>query len=255
MENQAGARKGVTATPAKNVPPVGLLRIHRNIAEFSADPLLGIFNAPEENDITNINAIRMDPKNTVLEGGFFHCYVQCIDLYPLELPKVSSMTTDAARAEFNEYIYERVSTCLISLNTFTLTWTPAMSLSSLFHSIQWLLSDVQKMKDKTLSDCFELILQHDTIKVAVCDTVEACLQDNPQFAKTVRDVVLEKFAELYDMYEVVVRSMLHPTGNQINEPAEFNSDIYQFEKLLTRLQDLKQIVAEKKEVPMVKAGS
>ncbi|KAH8034645.1 hypothetical protein HPB51_000109 [Rhipicephalus microplus] len=115
----------VTAIPAKNVPSARSLHIHREIAEFSTDPLLRIFITPEENDITNINAITVDSKNTVLEGGFFHYYAQCIDLYPLEPPKVSSMTTDAARAEFNEYIYERVSTCLSSLNTFMSPWTPA----------------------------------------------------------------------------------------------------------------------------------
>ncbi|KAL3216810.1 hypothetical protein MRX96_032789, partial [Rhipicephalus microplus] len=150
VKNQAGAPKGVTATPAENVPPARLLDIHREIAEFSADPLLGIFIAPEENDITNINAIIMGPKNTVLEGGFFHYYLQCTHLYPLEPPKVSSMTTDAARAEFNEYIYERVYTCLSSLNTFMSPWTLAQSLSSLLHSIQWLPSDVQKIVDNTL---------------------------------------------------------------------------------------------------------
>ncbi|KAL1451278.1 hypothetical protein MTO96_043885 [Rhipicephalus appendiculatus] len=219
MENQQEAPKGVAAMPAKDVPPARLLRIKREIAEFNADPLPGIFIAPEENDITNINAIVMGAKGTPLEGGFFHFYVQYTNLYPLEPPKVRSMTTDAGRVQFNEHIYKCVSICLSRLNTFGSTWTPAQTLSSLLLSIQWLLCDVQKLKDKA----------------------------------TLKDVVLENFIELYHMYEGAVKSMLHLTGTQMNDPAGFNSGIYQFEKLLRRLQELKLRVAEKKEAPAVMA--
>ncbi|KAL1466427.1 hypothetical protein MTO96_026725 [Rhipicephalus appendiculatus] len=255
MENQQEAPKAVAAISAKDVPPARLLRIQREIAEFNADPPPGIFIAPEENDIRNINAIVMGAKGTPLEGGFFHFYVQCTDLYPLEPPKVRPMTTDAGRVQFNEHIYKSVSICLSTLNKFRSTWTPAQSLSSLLLSIQWLLCDVQKHKDKAVSDRFESILQHETIRVAVCDTVEACLQDNSPFTQTLKDVVLEKFTELYDMYEAAVMSMLHLTGTQMNDPAGFNSGMYQFENLLTRLQELKRRVAEKKEAPSVKADA
>ncbi|KAL1470843.1 hypothetical protein MTO96_040256 [Rhipicephalus appendiculatus] len=255
MENQQEAPNGVAAIPAKDVPPARLLRIKREIAEFNADRLPGIFISPEENDITNMNAIVMGLKGTPLEGGFFHFYVQCTDLYPLEPPKMRFITTDAGRVQFNEHIYKSGAVCLSKRNTLGSTWCPAQSLSSLLLTIQSLLCDVQKFEDKAASDRFESILQHETIRVAVCDTVEACLQDNSPFPQTLKDVVLEKFTELYDMYEGVVKSMLHLTGTEMNDPAGFNSGMYQFENLLRGLQELKQRVAEKNQAPAVKADT
>ncbi|KAH7936469.1 ubiquitin-conjugating enzyme E2 Z-like [Rhipicephalus sanguineus] len=255
MDNQAGASKGIGAMPAKDVPAACLLRIKRDIADFNADPPPGIFIAPEENDVTNINAIVMGAKGTPLEGGFFHFYVQCTDRYPLQPPKVRCMTTDAGRVQFNEHIYSSGHICLSTLNTFGATWSPAQSLSSVLISIQSLLCDVHKFQDKAASDRFESILQHEMIRVAVCDTVEACLQENSPFAQTLKDAVLKKFTEFYDKYESVVKSRLHLTGTQMNDPARFNAGTYQFEKLLTMLQGLKQKVAEKNEAAAAKADT
>ncbi|KAL1486422.1 hypothetical protein MTO96_046971 [Rhipicephalus appendiculatus] len=247
MDKQAGASKGVAAVPAKVVPLACLLRVKRDIADFKADPPPGIFIAPEEHDITKIDAIVMGAKGTPLEGGFFHFNVQCTDRYPLEPPKVTSMTTDAGRVQFNEHIYKSGSICLSTLNTFGSTWSPAQSLSSLLLSIQSLLCDVHKFKDEAANDRFESILQHETVRVAVCDTVEACLRDKSPFAQTLKDSMLKKFSESYEKYEGVVKSRLHLTGTQMSDPAGFNAGTYQFEKLLTRLQELKQKVAEKNE--------
>ncbi|KAH7935984.1 ubiquitin-conjugating enzyme E2 Z [Rhipicephalus sanguineus] len=255
MDNQQGASKGVAAMAANDVPPARLLRINREIAEFNADPPPGIFIAPEEHDITKINAIVMGPKGTPLEGGFFHFSVQYIDRYPLEPPKVRFMTTDAGRVQFNEHIDKSGNICLSTLNTFGSTWSPAQSLSSLLLSIQSLLCDVHKFEDEAASECLESILQHETIRVAVCDTVEACLQDNSPFAQTLKDSVLKKFTDLYEMYEGVVISRLHLTGTQMNDPAGFNLGTYQFEKLLARLQELKQKVVEKNEAAATKVDT
>ncbi|KAL1426713.1 hypothetical protein MTO96_003309 [Rhipicephalus appendiculatus] len=178
----------------------------------------GSSSHPEENDITNINAIVMGAKGTPLEGGFFHFYVQYTNLYPLEPPKVRSMTTDAGRVQFNEHIYKCFSICLSRLNTFGSTWTPAQTLSSLLLSIQWLLCDVQKLKDKAVSDSFESILQHETIRVAVCDTVEACLQDNSPLTQTLKDVVLENFTELYRHVRRRGKVDAAPHGNPNERP-------------------------------------
>lgn len=253
MDNKAGTSKGVAAVPTKDVPLACLHRIKRDITDFNVDPPPGIFIAPAENDITTINAIVMGAKGTPLEGGFFHFCVQFTDKYPLEPPKVRFMTTDAGRVQFNEHIYKNGSICLSTLNTFGSTWTPAQSLSSLLVSIQSLLCDVHKFKDEAVNDRFESILQHETIRVAVCDTVESCLRVDSPLAQTLKDGVLQKFSEFYDRYEEVVKSRMQLTGTQMHDPARFNAGTYQFEKLLTRLQELKQKVAERNEAAAVKA--
>lgn len=242
MNNQAGSSRGATGEAS----PMCLLRIKRDIAEFNADPPQGIFIAPEENDVKNINAIVMGAPGTPHEGGFFHFYVQCTQQYPLEPPKVRCTTNDSRRVQFNEHIYKNGSICLSTLNTFGSSWSPAQSLSSLLVSIQSLLSEVWKFTSKDAADRFESIIQHETIRVAVCDTVEACLQENSSFAQTLRDTVLKKFLELYDKYEGVVKSKMHLTGTTMDDPMHMNSGVYQFETLLTRLRDLKAKVNEKK---------
>ncbi|KAH6941989.1 hypothetical protein HPB50_026991 [Hyalomma asiaticum] len=243
MDNQAGASRGATDEPS----PVCLLRIKRDIADFNSDPPPGIFIAPEENDVKNINAIVMGAPGTPHEGGFFHFYVQCTQRYPLEPPNVRCTTNDSGRVQFNEHIYKSGSICLSTLNTFGSSWSPAQSLSSLLVSIQSLLSEVWKFTNKDAGDRFESIIQHETIRVAVCDTVEACLQENSPFAQTLRDTVLKKFLELYEKYEGVVNSKMHLTGTAMDDPMRMNSGVYQFETLLTRLRDLKAKVNEKKE--------
>ncbi|KAH7935637.1 ubiquitin-conjugating enzyme E2 Z [Rhipicephalus sanguineus] len=245
MDNQQETSKGVAVIPAKDVPQACLLRIQRDIAEFNADPPPGIFIAPKENDITNINAIVVGAPGTPHEGGFFHFYVQCTVRYPLEPPKVRFLTTDAGRVQFNPHIYKSGSICLNTLNTNGSTWSPVQSLISLLISIQSLLSEMPKFIIVGHSERYESALQHETIRVAVCDTVEACLQDNAPYAQTIKDAVLKKFTELYDKYESVVKSKLHLTGTKMNDPMHLNSGTYQFEKLMTRLQDLKAKVTEK----------
>ncbi|KAL1484321.1 hypothetical protein MTO96_050056 [Rhipicephalus appendiculatus] len=253
MSNQQGTSKRAVVTPTKEVPPACQLRIKRDIAELNADPPPGIFIAPEENDVTKVNAIVMGPKGTPLEGGFFHLHVEFTDRYPLEPPKVRFLTTDAGRVRFNEHIYSGGSICLSTLNTHGSSWSPAQSLSSLLISIQSLLSEIPNFTTHVANERYQSVLEHETIRVAVCDTVEACLQDNSPFPQPLKDVVLDKFLEFYDKYEGIVKSRLHLTGTKMNDPSCLNSGTYQFEKLLTRLQEAKQKVTEKKEAAAANA--
>nr|XP_050024082.1 ubiquitin-conjugating enzyme E2 Z-like [Dermacentor andersoni] len=245
MASQAGA--STLALTEEDVPQACLLRVKRDIADFNADPPPGIFIAPEEKSITNIHAIVMGAPNTPHEGGFFHFHVRCTSDYPLKPPNVRCLTTDAGRTKFNEHIYLDGFICLSTLNTHGSGWSPAQSVSSLLVSIQSLLSEIPAFTQKEAVDRFESIIQHETIRVAVCDTVEACLQEDSPFPETLKDAVFKKFAELYDKYEDVVKSRLHLTGTNMNDPMRMNTGTYQFENLLTRLQDLKGKVAEKNE--------
>ncbi|KAH7970515.1 hypothetical protein HPB49_008899 [Dermacentor silvarum] len=225
------------------MPQACLLRVKRDIAEFTADPPPGIFIAPEETDITSINAIVMGASNTPHEGGFFHFYVQCTSEYPMKPPTVRFMTTDAGRVKFNEHIYLDGSICLSTINTNGSTWSPAHRCCP----------RVPVFTEKEAADSFESIIQHETIRVAVCDTVEACLHEN-SFAQTLKDAVFKKFSELYDKYEGVVKSRLHLTGTVMNDPMRINTGTYQFEKLLTRLRDLIEEVTKKNETSAANAS-
>ncbi|KAL1458865.1 hypothetical protein MTO96_043405 [Rhipicephalus appendiculatus] len=250
MASQQGASTGAAVVPTKDVPAACVLRIKRDITEFNADPPPGIFIAPDENDITNITAIVMGAPGTPHEDGFFQFNVECTNRYPLEPPKVRFLTTDAGRAQFNPHISKSGYICLNTLSTYG-AWSPAQSIGSLLVSIQSLLCDTPTFFVQGSSERYESVIQHETIRVAVCDTVEACLQEKSPLAQTLKDAVLKKFAELYNKYEDTVKSKAHLTGTQMNDPMGANAGTYQFEKLLTRLQDLKAKVEEKKKLMML----
>ncbi|KAL1482830.1 hypothetical protein MTO96_033517 [Rhipicephalus appendiculatus] len=176
------------------------------------------------------------------------------DRYPLEPPKVRFLTTDAGRVRFNEHIYSGGSICLSTLNTHGSSWSPAQSLSSLLISIQSLLSEIPNFTTHVANERCQSVFEHETIRVA-------CLRHgrglpSRQFAvpsNLSKDAVLDKFLEFYDKYEGIVKSRLHLTGTKMNDPSCLNSGTYQFEKLLTRLQEAKQKVTEKKEAAAANA--
>ncbi|KAL1466428.1 hypothetical protein MTO96_026726 [Rhipicephalus appendiculatus] len=255
MNNQQGTSERAAVTPTKEVPRACLLRIKRDIAELNTDPPPGIFIAPEENDVTNVKAIVMGPMGTPLEGGFFHLHVEFTDRYPLEPPKVRFLTTDSGRVSFSEHIYACGSICLDTLGTYGSSWSPVQCLSSLLISIQSLLSEIPKFTAQDANERCQSVLEHQTIRVAVCDTVEACLQDPSPFPQPLKEAVLEKFVEFYEKYEGVVKSRLHLTGTKMNAPCHLSLGTYQFESLLTRLQEAKQKVAEKKEAAAANADT
>lgn len=245
MSSHEGAFTDAVVPASDDVLAGCLLRVQRDIAEFIADPPPGIFIAPEERDVRNINAIVMGSRGTPHEGGFFHFLLQCTDRYPLEPPKVRFMSTDGGRVRFNEHISKDGFVCLSALYA-NGSWNPAHSLGSVLLSIQSLLCDTPRCLITAADHHFESTAQHETIRVAVCDTVKICLQENSPFSQTLKDAVLKKFLELYDKYEGAVKSKMHLDGTKMNDPMNFSCGVYQFEALLMRLRGLKAKLTDEK---------
>nr|XP_050024081.1 ubiquitin-conjugating enzyme E2 Z-like [Dermacentor andersoni]XP_050025083.1 ubiquitin-conjugating enzyme E2 Z-like [Dermacentor andersoni] len=252
-EASGGSKEPVRFTRISSSTSPSLLRIKRDIADFNADPPPGIFMAPHENDITSLDAIAMGAANTPYEGGFFHFYLECTSEYPLKPPKALFMTTDAGRLKFNEHLYRDGSICLSTLNTFGQTWSPALSLSSLLLSIQSLLCELPKFADEERSKQFEAVIRHETMRVAVCDTVEACFAEKPPFPPALKEKIVEKFAELYTTYESEVQAKLHLSGTQMEDNWLGNKVTCQYEALLARLRDLKEKIEKKDEAAAANA--
>ncbi|KAH8039258.1 hypothetical protein HPB51_005504 [Rhipicephalus microplus] len=137
----------------------------------------------------------------------------CPPDYPIKPPRVRFMTTDAGRVRFNPNLYECGKVCLSILGTWSgPAWSPAQCIASVLISIQSLLSEKPYHnepgyeKEKTPGDSkqYNLVVQHETIRVAVCDTVEACLKGSSECPPPLREVVLNSFPDYYDTYEKVV---------------------------------------------------
>ncbi|KAH7960505.1 hypothetical protein HPB49_020664 [Dermacentor silvarum] len=151
--------------------------------------------------------------------------------------------------------------CLSTLGTVNAGpgWDPAQSLSSTLLSIQELLGQrplYEFVREARVGDAanYDIFIQHETIRVAVCDQVDAALREDAQCPPTFRKVILASFLELYGKYESAVKARLHQTGRQLWDPLGYKYTSAQYETLLMRLRSLKDKVKEKQEAETAAAA-
>ncbi|KAK8763813.1 hypothetical protein V5799_033578 [Amblyomma americanum] len=240
--------------------PQCVLRAKRDIMEIFASQPAGVFIAPEDNDITRIDALILGPSETPYEGGFFHFLIKCPREYPTQPPRVRIMTTGGGQVGLNPNFHPDGKVCLSILGTWPgPAWSPALSIESVLVSIQSIMNEnpyynhPQFQTERSPGDVsrYNTLIQHETIRVAVCDAVEACLKGNSPCPAPLREVILKSFLEFYDKYESVVKAQLHLTGSLINDPFGLATGLYQYKALLTRLQDLKKQVNSRNETGCV----
>ncbi|XP_037268623.2 ubiquitin-conjugating enzyme E2 Z [Rhipicephalus microplus] len=226
----------------------------RHIAELKDHPHHGVFVEPEDYDVTKIHALLLGPIGTPYEGGFFHFVLRCPSDYPARPPLVRLMTTDSGRVRFHPCIYENGKVCLPLLGTDMVgpTWTQHHSIGNVVSTIRCMLSNENPIEKGSAfgvlptmgtwlsSDiCYNTVLRHETIRVAVCDAVEDCLHGRSACPNCLRKVILEYFPQFYCQYEKVVQERLPMTGSFMNDVLDSGVARYQYETLLARLHDLR----------------
>ncbi|KAH7960796.1 hypothetical protein HPB49_023402 [Dermacentor silvarum] len=232
-------------------------RVGCDIREIEFYRVPGVFISAEENDITKIHALILGPPGTPYEGGFFHFLMKCPPDYPNSPPRVRLMTTGAGRVRFGPSFCENGKVCLGLLGTSSAgpTWSSGQCLGSVLLSIKSLLTTENPVAQGTalrvlpalgrwLSGkiCYNAVLQHETIRVAVCDAVEDCLRGTSACPPPLRDVILKHFPQFYGEYEKAVKNRLHLTGSHMNDSNEGGVPTYQFDTLLERLVELRERV-------------
>ncbi|XP_065300329.1 ubiquitin-conjugating enzyme E2 Z-like [Dermacentor albipictus] len=240
--------KSAAAGPFKrDDAPSFLTRVKNDIADIFADPAPGIFIEPDENDVSRIHALVVGPSGTPYEGGFFEFLIKCPPEYPYQPPTVKFLTTGCGKVRFNPNLNKSGSICLNILGT---GWSPAQCLASVLISIQSLLNEdpiynepgIRKGQMVDLASSYNAVVEYQTIRVAVCDNVEACLEGTSSLPSTLRDVAVKKFSEFYEHYEAVLKPKLHLSGNKMDEWYYNHTGTFEYAELLTRLKNLKQKV-------------
>lgn len=223
-----------------------LLRLNRDLVHIFDDPPPGVFVEPEENNITNVHAVVVGPDDTPYEGGFFHFALTCLPDYPARPPLVRLMTTDSGRVRFNPNLYSSGLVSLSILGTFPgPSWSADMTLETVLVSIQSLLSEDPLANEPGLGPEFgswlEKItgynanLRYQTLRVAVCDALEACLLGNSSYPRVLQQAVLKHFVERYAKYENAVVVQL---GTDPSTLCAGLNGAYRYEALLKRLREL-----------------
>ncbi|XP_065282132.1 ubiquitin-conjugating enzyme E2 Z-like [Dermacentor albipictus] len=213
--------------------PQCLQRVQRDLVEFHADPPPGVFVVPEESDMSVLHAIVVGPWGTPLEGGLFRLQLKCPPDYPMRPPRVRFLT-GAGKVSFNSHIYgEHICLSLLGTAPDGPSWSAALSIGSLLVSIQSFLADGAMES-----------MRHHAIRVAVCDTLEDCLQERtePPTPPALTQKVLKYFAENYAKYEDAVQAQI----NSWRVLSWIMGVAYgSYEPLLKRLRDIKKRIDEK----------
>jgi len=189
---------------------VTISRIKKDILEFRKNPPVGIYLMIQDEDISQLNVLIVGPRDTPYQGGFFHFFVGFGDDYPFQPPRVRLMTTDNGKVRFNPNFYNNGKICLSILHTWSgPQWTASQTLTSVLCSIQSLMTEKpyqnepgqeeMKATSKRAQD-YMAIIRHESIRVAVCDTVEGMTTCPKPF---VDQVVKPQFLQQLQYYKSV----------------------------------------------------
>lgn len=244
-------------------------RVKRDIADIVKDPPPGIYIAPDENDITRVDALVVGPADTPYQGGFLLFHIAFPPEYPIKPPEVRFLNTDSGQAQLHPLLLQdgRVSVSILDTCLGLDEWSSAQSLCSLLVSIQSLLTEDPYYEQEMFhgmyrnkgtyrekANKYKAYVHHEVFRVTVCDAVESCLQERSVYPAVLREAVLKLFLECYERYEESVRSHLHLNATPMPDPNNliFGTEgayrgTYQYEALLERLRDLKTKVEKRGE--------
>ncbi|KAL3228829.1 hypothetical protein MRX96_023731 [Rhipicephalus microplus] len=234
-----------------------LQRITNDITDVIENPPAGIYAAPHEDDIDRVHALVVGNAGTPYEGGFFHFLIRCPPKYPVSPPRVRLMNTDGGRITFHPYLHEtgRVLLDMLGNGSTTAPWSSLTRISDLLVTIQSLLSPDPFLNVSNLdadvwrssSALYNCLVQHETIRVAVCDAIEACLDGTSQCPPELRNVMMRSFLEHYDNYEAMVMSNRRQTSTMWLPHAltAHGEESFQYSTLLNRLRELRLLVHER----------
>ncbi|KAL3224015.1 hypothetical protein MRX96_026955 [Rhipicephalus microplus] len=228
-------------------------RLNRDLMNIFDNPAPGVFVEPEASDITNVHAVIVGPDRTPYQGGFFHFVLKCLIDYPARPPLVRFMTTDAGRVRFNPNLYSSGLVSLSILGTFPgPSWTPEMTLKTVLVSIQSLLTKQSLADEPALgrevgtwleeTTGYNAKLRFQTLRVAICDVLEACLLGNSSYPPVLQQAVLKHFVDHYAKYEIVACSQLSLDPSSLTGNMKASQG---YETLLQRLRDLYSRILQK----------
>ncbi|KAH6946246.1 hypothetical protein HPB50_012449 [Hyalomma asiaticum] len=158
-------------------------RIKCDITEPFNDAPPGVPIALVEHNANVIHALVLGPACTPYQCGFFHFVIHFPAEYPIKPPCVRLMNTDGGRVRFSSNQHPCGKVCLSILGTCAgPAWSPALG-------------------HQGDSEHYKSMEQHETIRMAACDTVETSLKGSSPCPALLREEMLKSFQGYYDKYE------------------------------------------------------
>lgn len=181
-------------------------RIMKEVEDLEKNPLHddGIYHYFSEDNIMNMKAMIIGPKDTPYEGGFFFFNITYPNDYPFKPPKVEFSTLDS-RVRFNPNLYKEGKVCLSIINTWSgPSWTAAYTVRTVLLAISSMvlinnpLTNEPGHEDDYDSRIQEYnrILESETIRVAIL----AMLNKTPMTFKVFQEPMEEYYVKNFDKY-------------------------------------------------------
>ncbi|CAI8058283.1 Ubiquitin-conjugating enzyme E2 Z [Geodia barretti] len=224
--------------------------LNRDLDTIYKDPPHGICVIPDKDNITTVHAMITGPFETPYEGGLFHFFVRFPPNYPFSPPRVKFLTTGGGTVRFNPNLYQNGKVCLSILGTWSGPgWTATQSLLSVLVSIQSLLNDKPYHNEPGYNQAhnpgdvekYNDIIVHETLRVAVCDSLTGSQAGPPELQDVKREVFLG-FADYYITTAKEIGTRLE--GQLMTDPFNCNKGTFRFAELVGRLQRLQQSLAK-----------
>ncbi|XP_077492014.1 ubiquitin-conjugating enzyme E2 Z-like [Amblyomma americanum] len=228
--------------------PMCLLRLKQELANMKAKPMQGVFISSDDNDASTIHALMIGPPDTPYEGGFFHFVIKCTRDYATKPPRVHLSTPGAEGVQLNADINDAGLVWLKMLGTFRGdSWNCSYTVSTVLLAIQGVINKdcgIENAKREHAVARHRDYVEHETIRVVVCDAVEDCFKDESKYPTSFKHVVLEKFLEFHSKYEDLVKNRLPANGYEMKSYLGAIMGTYEYQRLLARLQELRKQVEE-----------
>ncbi|BFZ62167.1 hypothetical protein YB2330_003249 [Saitoella coloradoensis] len=168
-----------------------LQRLTRELNDIAKNPDHSIHVEYNDEDLTTINALLIGPASTAYGLGMFDFRMSFGKDYPTNPPKVVITTTNGGRTRFNPNLYATGKVCLSILGTWRgepgEQWSSAHGISSVLLSIHSLMGDnpylnepgfensMSNAEHKKQADAYNRKIRHETIRISVCQRLEAYL--------------------------------------------------------------------------------
>ena len=169
-----------------------LKRIAVDIIELEKEPLENIFIHYNDDDITNIYALIIGPKDTPYEHGFYYFSLTFPTNYPYSPPEIKYISQNRTRIHPNIYVNGKV--CLSILGTWSGPgWTTIMDITNVLFTIQSLLDNdplcnepgYEKKTDTKMNlyKNYNMAIEYNTINSLIINRLKYDLGDYEIFRK------------------------------------------------------------------------
>lgn len=192
-------------------------RLYKDIEELQKNPIDNVYIWFDESDITKLLLMIIGPENTPYENGYFILSCTITKDFPWKPPLIKYLSTNG-NIRFHPFLYENGKVCLSILGTWAgPQWTSAISLKSLFISIQSILNNKPLLDEPghqndsdNASNLFNEIIKYYTYEYSIIYQLEK--KTYPQFY----DIQKELFQKNYDSLILNIKNQFPIKYNKID---------------------------------------